>query len=103
MPLFDVFPKDQITVIAVDATYNTNRLKYELYMILGIIDRAGFPLTYLLVKPDQEEKHSKILLNCAREAHTICSEIDPTEQPTSKNQNIFNELFSNNELTKNMD
>ncbi|CAG8852976.1 35153_t:CDS:2, partial [Gigaspora margarita] len=62
-PLFDVFPKEQITVIAVDATYNTNWLKYELYMILGIIDGAGFPLTHLLLKPDQEEKHSKILLN----------------------------------------
>ncbi|CAG8770680.1 34846_t:CDS:2, partial [Gigaspora margarita] len=164
-PLFDIFPKEQITVIAVDATYNTNRLKYELYVILGIIDGAGFPLTYLLLKPDQEEKRSKILLNwfylikeqgihhvqtfltdkdfaqitsaqivwphvrvqlCywhvlraikrklsssgityspynAREAHTICSEIDPTWQPASKNQNIFNELSLNNELTKNMD
>ncbi|CAG8782627.1 32605_t:CDS:2 [Gigaspora margarita] len=61
--LFDVFLKEQITVIAIDATYNTNQLKYELYVILEIIDRVEFPLTYLLLKPNQEKKHSKILLN----------------------------------------
>ncbi|CAG8765012.1 2470_t:CDS:1, partial [Ambispora leptoticha] len=62
-PLFNVFPQEQITTIVVDATYNTNRLKYELYAILGIVDGAGFPLSYLFVKPDQKEKRSAVLLN----------------------------------------
>ncbi|CAG8742051.1 21879_t:CDS:2, partial [Racocetra persica] len=163
-PLFNVFPKEQITTIVVDATYNTNRLKYELYTILGIMDETRFSLSYLFLKPDQKEKRLTTLLNWfylmkeqgmhyiktfltdkdfsqitsaqivwphARiqlcywhvlraikkklsssgivystydvyEAHSICSEIDPSWQPASKNQNVLVDLFSNSDRIKNV-
>ncbi|CAG8691942.1 4787_t:CDS:2, partial [Racocetra persica] len=62
-PLFDLLAKINITTIVIDATYKTNRLKYELYAILGIIDGAGFPLTYMFLKPGQNEKRTMILQN----------------------------------------
>ena len=48
-PLFNLIVHSLDTVV-VDATYNTNRMKSELYCILGIIDRIGFPLFLLLKK-----------------------------------------------------
>ncbi|CAG8792149.1 44792_t:CDS:2, partial [Gigaspora margarita] len=61
-PLLDLL-KEQITMIVIDTTYKNNRLNYELYAILGIIDGSGFPLTYLFLKPGQQEKYLTILLN----------------------------------------
>src|SRR6185437_8488553 len=36
--------------IMVDATYNTNQLKYELYAVMAIIDGTGFPISYCFIE-----------------------------------------------------
>ncbi|KAK1222702.1 hypothetical protein PQX77_014446 [Marasmius sp. AFHP31] len=40
---------ETIVEIAVDATYNTNRMHLELYCIMAEFDNAGFPLSYCLL------------------------------------------------------
>ncbi|CAG8787770.1 23844_t:CDS:2 [Gigaspora margarita] len=51
--------------IMVDATYNTNQLKYELYALMTIVDRTGFPLSYCFIeaKKENELKEVKIILS----------------------------------------
>ena len=46
--------------VVIDATYNTNRMKSELYCILGIIDGTGFPLSLL---PEKVEIAHQFLRN----------------------------------------
>ncbi|CAG8715064.1 5545_t:CDS:2, partial [Gigaspora rosea] len=54
LPLLNLL-KEQITIIVIDVTYKSNQFNYELYAILGIIDRSGFPLIYLFLKPGQQK------------------------------------------------
>ena len=44
-----VLPRFSLTSIMVDATYNTNKLKYKLYGIMAIIDGTGFSISYLFL------------------------------------------------------
>ncbi|CAG8855932.1 37771_t:CDS:1, partial [Gigaspora margarita] len=50
-PLLFILPSNVTKTIVVDSTYGTNRLKYELFAILGTIDGSGFPLSYFFLEP----------------------------------------------------
>jgi hypothetical protein len=45
----DVLPDSVLCELMVDATYNTNKQKYELYGAMAIVDGTGFPLSYLFL------------------------------------------------------
>jgi hypothetical protein len=45
----DVLPDSVLHELMVDATYNTNKQKYELYGAMAIVDGTGFPLSYLFL------------------------------------------------------
>ncbi|PKY52639.1 hypothetical protein RhiirA4_470401, partial [Rhizophagus irregularis] len=49
---WDILKNSQfkISEIGVDATYNTNNLKFELYVVHAEIDGMGFPLAYLFLE-----------------------------------------------------
>ncbi|CAB4383213.1 unnamed protein product [Rhizophagus irregularis] len=49
---WDILKNSQfkISEIGVDATYNTNNLKFELYVVHTKINRMGFPLAYLFLE-----------------------------------------------------
>ncbi|CAG8608717.1 21345_t:CDS:2 [Gigaspora rosea] len=48
----DIYIANKATkTIIVDSTYGTNRLKFELFAVLGVIDSAGFSLSYFFLKP----------------------------------------------------
>ncbi|RIA84206.1 hypothetical protein C1645_784606, partial [Glomus cerebriforme] len=51
-PFLLLFSHDAFEIIVTDATYNTNTLKYELYGIMGVIDKTAFSLSYCLVATD---------------------------------------------------
>ncbi|CAB4433197.1 unnamed protein product [Rhizophagus irregularis] len=40
----------KVSEIGVDATYNTNNLKFELYVVHAEVDGMGFPLSYLFLE-----------------------------------------------------
>lgn len=48
-------------MIVIDATYNTNALKYELYRVIEIIDGTAFSLLYILVAAGKNWPMTKIL------------------------------------------
>ncbi|CAG8684631.1 16579_t:CDS:2, partial [Rhizophagus irregularis] len=50
--LWNVLKNSQFKIheIGVDATYNTNNLKFELYVVHAEIDGMGFPLAYLFME-----------------------------------------------------
>ncbi|CAG8759367.1 299_t:CDS:2, partial [Gigaspora rosea] len=47
---FNKLPHIAFETIMVDATYNTNQLKYELYAVMAIIDGTGFPILYCFIE-----------------------------------------------------
>ncbi|CAG8727147.1 15852_t:CDS:2 [Gigaspora margarita] len=38
----------------VDASYNTNQLKYKLYALMALIDGTGFPISYCFIESGKE-------------------------------------------------
>lgn len=44
-----MLPDSVLFELMVDATYNTNKQKYELYGAMAIVDGTGFPLSYLFL------------------------------------------------------
>ncbi|CAG8487299.1 954_t:CDS:2, partial [Scutellospora calospora] len=59
--LFGRLFNNKFDAIAIDATYGTNNLGCELYSLLGIIDGAGFPLSYLFVSAGKNHNMTYIL------------------------------------------
>ncbi|CAG8845623.1 13900_t:CDS:1, partial [Gigaspora margarita] len=73
---FDSSSKEQITKTVVNATYNTNRLKYKLYTVFGIINGQGFPLIYLLLNPIKKKSaqhYFKLAIFDQRIRRLLCS------------------------------
>lgn len=49
IPFINILPKIAFKTILVDATYNTNKLKYKLYTLMASINRTGFLISYLYI------------------------------------------------------
>ncbi|CAG8651263.1 40873_t:CDS:2 [Gigaspora margarita] len=47
--LFYQLPHNNFDAVQIDATYGTNKMGWELYAIMGVIDGTGFPISYLLI------------------------------------------------------
>ena len=47
--LFNRLIYNKFDAIEIDATYGTNNLSWKLYAIMGVVNRTGFPLSYLLI------------------------------------------------------
>lgn len=58
---FDILPLNSLMELMVDATYNTNKLKYELYGAMAIVDGAGFPISYLFIAPGKNRDITNII------------------------------------------
>lgn len=57
----DALPDSAMSELMVDATYNTNRQKYELYGALAIVDGTGFPVSYLLLASGKNRPVSRTI------------------------------------------
>ncbi|CAG8760567.1 982_t:CDS:2, partial [Gigaspora rosea] len=60
-PFFSFLPKMAYECLLVDATYNTNKLKYELYVLMATIDYTGFPVSYLYIASNKNRDMRSIL------------------------------------------
>ena len=61
MTLFHQLIYNKFDAIEIDATYVTNNLSWELYAIMGVVDRTGFPLSYLLISTGKNQNITEIL------------------------------------------
>ncbi|CAG8848874.1 2246_t:CDS:2, partial [Gigaspora margarita] len=127
---FNELPKESFETIMVDATYNTNQLKYDLYAVMAIIDGTGFPISYCFVENGKGRdiraaitawfkclyNHSlrevKIILSDKdfaqiTIAHQQCNIIDPTWQSCQDNninpKKVFLEASLRKELLEYID
>ncbi|CAG8848852.1 4852_t:CDS:1, partial [Racocetra persica] len=55
-------PRNNFDAIQIDATYSTNKIGWELYVIMGVIDRTGFPISYLLIAAGKSSDIMTILI-----------------------------------------
>ncbi|CAG8768436.1 11493_t:CDS:2, partial [Gigaspora rosea] len=70
-PLINILLNAAFRVIVVDATYNTNQLKYELYSIIGIIDSTGFPISYLYIANGKNRDIRMIITSWFKKIHEL--------------------------------
>ncbi|CAG8846314.1 18622_t:CDS:2, partial [Gigaspora margarita] len=59
--LFYKFSRNNFSAILVDATFGTNKIGWEFYALMGVIDRTGFPLSYLLIATEKNQNTIGIL------------------------------------------
>ncbi|CAG8754424.1 268_t:CDS:1, partial [Gigaspora rosea] len=59
--LFYKLPRNNFSAIVVDATFGTNKMGWELYALMGVIDGTGFPLSYLLIAAGKNRNITSIL------------------------------------------
>ena len=57
----DVLPDAVLLELMVDATYNTNKQKYELYGALAIVDGTGFPVSYLFLATGRNRPVTRVI------------------------------------------
>ncbi|CAG8844168.1 3396_t:CDS:2, partial [Gigaspora margarita] len=60
-PFITELPKITFETLLIDATYNTTKLKHELYSILAVIDGTGFPISYLYISSGKNRDRRMIL------------------------------------------
>ncbi|CAG8842208.1 11181_t:CDS:2, partial [Gigaspora margarita] len=59
--LFYKLPRNNFSAIMIDATFGTNKMGWELYALMGVIDGTGFPLSYLLIAAGKSRNITDIL------------------------------------------
>ncbi|CAG8813027.1 9791_t:CDS:2 [Cetraspora pellucida] len=60
--LFYQLPRNNFDAIQIDTTYGTNKMRWELYAIMGVIDETGFPISYLLIAAGKSRDITTILI-----------------------------------------
>jgi hypothetical protein len=59
----DMLPDSVLFELMVDATYNTNKQRYELYGALAIVDGTGFPVSYLFLATGKNRPVTRVITN----------------------------------------